>query len=182
MITKGKVVNIGRDLEGKFTITMSLEDVLLEDLKKYNDQILSVELKKWSKPKSKEANSYFHKLVSLLAKKTRVSNARMKNEMIGLYGVPEIVDGMIFEFDSELDPDKWADLETPHTVWTNAREEDGRIIYTYRVQKGVRYYTSDEISALIEGTVQEAKKEGIETLPPDEIAAMEAAWKGCRYE
>ncbi len=180
MIAKGKLTNIGRGLEGGFTITVDLPEVLLDDLKKLQNEDLLFEITKNKEPRSGRANSYFHVLVGKIAKKTKVSNAKVKNELIGLFGQPEMIDGQIVEIDTEIEPDKMAEREFIHTVWTDTNEINDRIVYTSRVMRGSHTLSSEEFAALLEGTIAEAKSHGIETLPPDEILAMENAWKGSK--
>jgi hypothetical protein len=42
--------------------------------------------------------------------------------------------------------------------------------------KGTSLYNTSEMARFIDMVVQEAKEEGIETLPPAELERMKAAW------
>lgn len=46
--------------------------------------------------------------------------------------------------------------------------------------RGSHTYDTKEMSRLIDGTVEEAKELGIETLTPDQVERMKQAWKNGR--
>ena len=48
----------------------------------------------------------------------------------------------------------------------------------FRVYLGSSNYNTQEMSLLIDGVVEECKELGIETLTPQELAAMMEAWNG----
>ena len=58
-----------------------------------------------------------------------------------------------------------------------SKEENGIEITFYRVYRGSHTYNTEEMSILIDGTVQEAKDLGIETMTPDQIEEMKQKWK-----
>ena len=47
---------------------------------------------------------------------------------------------------------------------------------TYLLLKGSSEYDSQEMSQFIDGIILDCKDLGIETLPPEELARMMAAW------
>ena len=51
-------------------------------------------------------------------------------------------------------------------------EENGKEIIFYKIYGGSHTYDTREMSILIDGTVQEAKDLGIETMTPDQIEEM----------
>ena len=54
--------------------------------------------------------------------------------------------------------------------------DNGKLYRVYVVMRGSHTYDTKEMSRLIDGTVQEAKEHGIETLPPDELERMMSTW------
>lgn len=48
--------------------------------------------------------------------------------------------------------------------------------YWYKVYRGSHTYDTSEMHKLLEGTIYEAKEQGIETKTPDEIRRMEELW------
>ncbi len=67
--------------------------------------------------------------------------------------------------------------ETLHCMPCGSKEENGIEITFYRVYRGSHTYNTEEMSILIDGTVQEAKDLGIETMTPDQIEEMKQKWK-----
>ena len=51
----------------------------------------------------------------------------------------------------------------------------------YKIYRGSHTYDSYEMSKLIEGTVADAKEQGIDTKTPDEIRRMVSAWQSRAY-
>lgn len=160
---------------------MNLPEAYLPDLKKIETENLLIEMKKARNPRSTDANAYFHLLVGKIAKVLNLSMANVKNQMIGAYGQPEYLEeGKFALITTQIEPESMAEQEYLHTVLVDTRPMRDKVFYTYRVQRGSHTYDTEEMAQLIDGTVQEAKDLCIETLPPDEIARMEAAWKGAK--
>ena len=65
------------------------------------------------------------------------------------------------------------ELEDAHMKFIK-QGEDGA--YWYKVYRGSHTYNKDEMKILLEGTVAEAKEQGIETKTPDELARLAALW------
>ena len=108
--------------------------------------------------RSLDANAYFHKLCTLLAQAQTppISMIRAKNMMIADYGQPEYIDDEPVIIKSNLPPDKMGDMEYIHTSCFRIKDENDSV----------------EFAKLLEGTIQECKNVGIETLPPVEIERM----------
>lgn len=69
--------------------------------------------------------------------------------------------------------------ENLHCVPCGGKTEENRLqTYFYRVYRGSHTYNTEEMSILIDGVVQEAKDQGIETATPDEIERLKSLWKG----
>jgi hypothetical protein len=54
--------------------------------------------------------------------------------------------------------------------------DDGKLYRVYLLLRGSHTFNSYEMSILIDGTVQDAKEQGVETLPPAEIERMMKQW------
>lgn len=130
------------------------------------------------KRRSLDANAYFHVLVGKLAdaQTPPISKIRCKNQLIAEYGQQEFIDGQVVLLKSNLPPEKMENVEYLHTSCVKVVEEKGNKVYFYHVFRGTHTYDSGEMAKLIDGTIQECKNVGIETLPPDEIARMKALW------
>lgn len=182
MKTKATIQTIGRSLSGNITVTLELPEVTPEEIKAFDGKALTVEIKNFKRNRSGEANAYFHVLVGKIAGALGESAAKIKNDMIAQYGQPEIIDDKLAYITTQIEPEKMRENEFLHTVLVDTRTKGfwpvQKVFYTYRVQRGSHTYDTAEMARLIDGTVQEAKDLGIETLTPDQIREMEAAWKG----
>ena len=86
MTYKGILKNLSRDwVTGKPEVTLQL-DARAEDIEKLKDKPLSVELKRYRKKRSLDANAYYWKLVGELAGVIDQSNAWIHNDMLRRFG------------------------------------------------------------------------------------------------
>lgn len=131
------------------------------------------------KPRSLDSNAYFHVLAGKLAQALNppISKARCKNMLIADYGQEEYINDEIVVLKSNLPPEKMCNVEYLHTSCVKISEENGKEVYFYKVYRGTHTYDTKEMAKLIDGTIQECKNVGIETLPPSEIAKMNALWE-----
>lgn len=160
--------------ERKYIITLELDRLpkIYQDTK---DKDIAIEIEEWSDKRSNRANNYFHELVGKIAKAMHASNTEIKNWLLAEYG--------------QLDPDlgevtleekiDWRRLDQIHLRPTTEYIIDGDLVYRkYFVIRGSHTYNKKEMAHLIDGTVQEAKEMGIETMPPEELERLKAAWNG----
>lgn len=146
-----------------------------ETIEKYVDKDLDITLKLYKEKRSLNANAYFHVLVEKIAGVLKVTHTEVHNQLIADYGyqdqdIPPII------IDDRVD---WKRLDSLHLrPTTHTRMMDnGQLYRVYLVMRGSHTYNTSEMSKLIDGTVQEAKELGIETLTPDELAKMKAEWE-----
>ena len=178
MEVSGKVVSLSKDwVTGKFLLTLEVnEEAVVEsqfDQLKELDK-LKIKVAKWTNKRSLDANAYFHVLIGKIADAmpTPISKAHCKNMMITRYGQPEMIDGQPMIYKTTAPVEYMQELETLHTICVKASEENGKEVFFYKVYRGSHSYDSKEMSVLIDGTVEEAKALGIETLPPEELERM----------
>ena len=144
-----------------------------DDLK---DHDVRVEITKYRKPRSLDANAYFHVLVNKIAAITSASDDDVKRDLVIKYGtVARDDDGGVVA--AKLPASVDIALFYPYARCYNTEDEDGRSFNCYIFYKRTRDLDTAEMSHLIDGTVSEAKDLGIETLTPDQLAALEA---GCQ--
>lgn len=146
-----------------------LQPETLEALEKMRDKDLDLSLKVHREKRSIEANSYFHVLVNKIAEVLHTSNVEVKNKLIRDYGQYEYIDGVIPTY---LVKPEFVEsmLNNPAIHFTQVGYEGDRV--KLAVMRGSHTYDSKSMSTLINGTVQEAKELGIETMTPSEIAKM----------
>lgn len=134
------------------------------------DEDLSITLKKATAKRSLNANNYFHKLCDELRQKLNISMSACKNMLITSYGQIEYIDEIPMIYKTNAPPEYVRELEEVHMKLIKVDAEGA---YWYRVYRGTHEYNTSEMAKLIDGTVQECKEQGIQTLTPNELARLE---------
>lgn len=148
------------------------EPKLYDQLK---DKDLIIEIKQFREKRSLNANAYFHVLVDKIAAVLHSTHTEIHNWLISEYGVlDDQINNVILDDDIP-----WRKIESIHLRPTTATRvmDNGKLYRVYLVMRGSHTYDTAEMSRLIDGTVEQAKDIGIETLTPDEIERMKAAWQ-----
>ena len=176
----GKLVGVARDiLSRKLNVTFQIDTEPVEELNALG-QLEQIDIKadKHKKKRSLDANAYFHVLVGKLAEKMTFSKAKMKNILICQYGQVELLpDGSPLIYKSNAPVEYMIELESVHSIPVKYLDD----ATFYKIYRGSHTYDSYEMSKLIEGTVTEAKQQGIDTKTPDEIRRMVSAWQSRAY-
>lgn len=174
----GKIVDIIRTFENRFRVTFEVDSI---DELNGLDGMLSIIVKRISKKRSLNANAYFHLLVGKIAEKNHTSKARCKNLLLARYGVEEMIDGKryVISVDSSIPICEREDIHCKAIGygWVNEKE-----FTHYCVLRPTHEYDSAEMAHLIDGTVEEAKELGIQTLSENEILHMEQLWKANSHQ
>ena len=179
METTGRVKDIGRDLMTDKYVVSFVVDSNLEDLENISKQEkLNIKAVRYSEKRSLSSNAYFHLLVGKIAAVLQSSNTGVKNRLIREYGAFEYIDDQIptFRLKAEYE-DAMLVREDIHVKPIGREFADGCEWVRFAFMRGSHTYTTAEMSRLIDGTVEEAKALGIETLPPEELERMVNAWK-----
>ena len=181
MEVTGRIENVCSNYAtGQFEITLSINEKErltngYEQLK--DEKLLTIQIKKYRKKRSLDANAYFHVLVDRLADVFRISKPRCKNLMIGRYGQPFLLDDIREAvIKTNIPAEKMLENESVHCMPCGSKEENGQELVFYKIFRGSSTYDTKEMSILIDGTVEECKEHGIETMPPDELKRMLEAW------
>ena len=180
MDTTGRLTSVTKDIiTGKFNITFQIDTEPVDDLNALG-QLEKIDIKadKHKKKRSLDANAYFHVLVGKIAEKQTISKAKAKNILISRYGQVELLpDGSPLIYKTNAPVEYMIELESIHSI---------PVKYTvdatfYKIYRGSHTYDSKEMSLLIEGTVADAKEQGIDVKTPDEIRRMVSAWRSRAY-
>lgn len=177
-----KIKDIGRTLDGKYTLTLESPQIATQEATRLlQEERLDVEIKKYRKKRSLDANSYYWLLLTRLAESLNVSKPFMHNAILRRYGQIAIIDGQaVYAVLPDTDEAQKSvdEAQTYHLMPTSQlKEGKGGIMYrTYMMLKGSSEYDTKEMSRLIEGLVGECKEMGIETLPPGELKRMMEAY------
>ena len=134
---------------------------------------VSITIDKYRERRSLDANAYFHVLVGKIADVLEISKARCKNILICRYGQQDFVgDEEPAVVNTNIPVDTMLEQELLHCTPVGSRVEDGTEVIFYKVYRGSHTYDTREMSILIDGTVQEAKELGIETMTRIELERM----------
>ena len=143
---------------------------------------LVIQIKKYRKKRSLDANAYYWVLLSRLADAAGISKPRAHNLMLRRYGQNLMIAGQMAYLvvpDTTEAEETALEAETFHIRPTSQVKQgkDGKAYRTYTVLAGSSTYDAKEMSELINGLVEECKEQGIETLPPEELARMMAEYE-----
>lgn len=135
------------------------------------DTEIDIDIKEHREKRSLNANAYFHKLVDELRQKLKISFAACKNHLITSYGQLEYIDDVPAVIKTNIEPERMREIETLHCLPIAVKEiEEGA--YWYRLYRGTHTYDSREMAMLIDGTIEECKEQGIETMTPNELERL----------
>lgn len=137
---------------------------------------LSLEIKRYKRKRSMDANAYYWVLIGKLAKVLQISNPELHNMMLSRYGQPEIFEGKAVYMtipDTEAAEKKVVNATDYHLQPTSQVREgnDGIMYRTYKLLRGSHTFNSEEMARLIDGLIGCCKDAGIpdaEIATPDE--------------
>lgn len=172
MKIRGRMVDHVMLADGKQRLTIQTRDDLRGLWDGLNDSEISAEIKKYRKPRSLDANAYFHLLVNRIAATVGSSDEEVKRELVVRYGAVETdEDGGPYGIMLPASAD--VGKVYPYTYFYKNMEMNDKSYRCYLLYKHTRDMDSAEMSHLIDGTVSEAKALGIETMTPDQIRQLE---------
>lgn len=170
----GRLSSLGQDYETNKQVLAILADNdisrIFDDLKKHEK--IFIQVKKYRKKRSLDANAYYWALCGKLADKLNSSKDEVHNIMLQRYGQIESgEDGkpIAFSMLSKVDMEKRTDI---HVKAIGHRMHNGKSVTDYALLKGSHEYNTKEMSILINGIISECDEQGIETLTPDDINKM----------
>ena len=171
----GTLCEVARDYRtGKPTIRFMVNENL-DGIESLDGKDLKIKVTKVTNPRSLDANAYFHVLCDKLRQKLGLSMAHMKNILITSYGQIEYIsEGQALIYKTNAPTEYIQELEEAHMKFMKVGDDGA---YWYKVYRGSHTYDSHEMHILLEGTIREAKDQGIETKTPDEIRHMEELWQ-----
>lgn len=153
-------------------MTGKAQDIILWLYAQDRDKVWDI--KEHKEKRSLDSNSYYWVLVTKLADKLHLSKIRVHNMMLRSYGQIELIDDKacyIVIPDTDAAYESALEADTYHIKPTSQVKEgkDGSMYRTYMLLRGSSTYNTHEMSILLDGLIQEAKQQGIETLPPAEL-------------
>ena len=181
----GTFAGLSEDLiNGTARIEFNIQErgAAVKVLPRLKDKMLRITVKPYRKKRSLDANAYYHVLIGKMADMLNISHARIHNMMLRRYGKIAILDGRPMYLslkDTEAVREAVIEAEGYHLYPTSEirQGKDGTPWRTYMMLKGSHEFDTKEMSSLIDGVVSDAQEMGIETMTPDELERMKAAWK-----
>lgn len=172
----GKISNVSIDLKTnkpKITFIMNEKTALSELDEIKNLDKLSIEVKKYRKKRSLDANAYCWVLINKLAKKLNLKPIEVYKKAIYEVGVREIVP--VKNEAAERYKEIWQNNGLGWICETMPSRLDGytNVIAWY----GSSVYDSKEMSRLVDSIVEECKLQNIETMTPAELERLKEAWR-----
>lgn len=180
MEVTGKILGVSRDWNtDKLNLALEVneEAVLKEQYDRLKDvKKLAIKIVRHYEKRSLDANAYFHVLVGKIADALAISKTRCKNILICRYGQPELLEGEPLVYKTNAPVSYMLEQEAIHCQCIGSKMENKKELFFYKVFRGSHTYDTREMSALIDGTVADAKELGIDTESPEEIRKMKERW------
>lgn len=171
---KGRLVDLSFGLNRKQRVAIELEGDFRDKFDKLKDADIKVEIKKYRKKRSLDANSYAWTLIDKIASELGMSKIEVyRNAIKNIGGVSDIV--CVMDEAVEKLRQGWEKHGLGWQTETMESKIPGctNVILYY----GSSVYDTKQMSQLIDNLVQDAKALGIETATPEEIARYKELWE-----
>ena len=127
--------------------------------------------------RSLSQNGYYWKLLSILARKLKVSNARIHNLLLRECASPYVIGGKVAMQpipDTDEAEEQVLESMTYHLKPTSGTitGNDGTRFRWYVILQGSSTFNVEQMSGLLDRLIEDCKEQGIETLPEDELMRM----------
>lgn len=171
---KGRLLDLAFGRDGKQRVTVELDEDFRESWDALHDGEVAVEIKKYRKRRSLDANAYAWVLIDRLAEKLRMPKLDVYRELIrNIGGVSQTVcvqDKAVQDLISG-----WSHNGLGWFAETMPSKLSGctNVILYY----GSSSYDSAQMSALLDLLIDDCKAQGIETTTPEELAKYKEEWK-----
>lgn len=149
---------------------------IAETVKK--DKAYTVEIKEYRKKRSLDQNSLYWAVLTQFARTMRMSNAEAHNQMLRDYGQLAFFGGKVVYVilpDTDEVERQTLEAETEHLKPTSSTRygKDGVTYRTYMLLRGSSTYTTEEMSRLLNGLLEECRQIGLDVLSDQERALLE---------
>lgn len=169
---KGRLKDLTFGSKGEQHITVTVTSDFRQSFDDLKDYEISVEIKRYREPRSKNANAYFHVLVNKIAEAQRLGNDEVKRQLVLEYGALA-TDETGSVLGAMLPASASMDDFYPYAKWYKSKVLDGKEYDCYLFYKQTHTLDSKEMARLIDGTITVAKELGLETMTPDQLARLE---------
>lgn len=177
MKTKARFHGMSRDMDGGlvFSFRVFEEKKALSRLDEFKDKgTIQLAVDTVKTKRSLSANALYWLFIGRLAAKLQISTSRAHNIILRRYGAYETIDGeelICFVPDTDQAEEMALEADTYHIKPTSATKtfKDGSVRRMYKILKGSHQYTTQEMSTLINGLLDECNHVGIPTATPEEV-------------
>lgn len=179
MECSGKAVNFSKNFKnGNPQITLEINESYISE--QQFDEImkadkLKIKITKFRNSRSIDANNYMWEILSQLAPLVKTTKDELYIEKLQKYGSFMYVPG------TEEDEEK---LKKVFRIVINRGDTTlttptGKVLHLHQYQcyKGSSLYDTLEMSRLLDGIVEDAREEGVDTATPTEIERMKKLWQ-----
>jgi hypothetical protein len=165
----GRIRDLTRNMDGSYNLTVTVKDDCRSMVDQLKDTSIDVEIKKHRNKRSLDANAYAWVLIGKLAEALRMDKADIYKQAIREIGGTSTI---VCVPDKALEAlqNGWKTKGIGWQTETMPSKLDGctNVVLYY----GSSTYDTKQMSLLIDHLVQDAKEQGIETLPPAELERM----------
>jgi len=165
----GRIRDLTRNMDGSYNLTVTVKDDCRSMVDQLKDTPIDVEIKKHRNKRSLDANAYAWVLIGKLAEALRMDKADIYKQAIREIGGTSTI---VCVPDKALEAlqNGWKTKGIGWQTETMPSKLDGctNVVLYY----GSSTYDTKQMSLLIDHLVQDAKEQGIETLPPAELERM----------
>lgn len=165
----GRIRDLTRNMDGSYNLTVTVKDDPRSLVDQLKDTAVDVEIKKHRNHRSLDANAYAWVLIGKLAEALRIDRADVYKQAIrSIGGVSTIV--CVPDKALEALQNGWKTKGMGWQTETMPSKLEGctNVVLYY----GSSTYDTKQMSLLIDHLVQDAKEQGIETMPPAELERM----------
>ena len=173
---RGRLKGLTFGAHGEQHITITVTSDFRESYDALKDTDINVEIKKWRRPRSRDANAYFHVLVNKIAEAQSLGDDEVKRSLVVEYGaLAKDEDGNTLGAMLPVTADM--DDFYPYYRLYKTMTLEGREYNCYLFYKRTHTLDTKEMARLIDGAIYVAKGLGIDTDTPEQIARYKEEWQ-----
>lgn len=171
---KGRLIDLAVGLDGRQRVTISIVGDFREQFDALKDSDINVEIKKYHRRRSLDANAYAWVLIDKLAEAMKLTKEEVYREaVLNIGGVSQVV--CVQDNAVEKLREGWHRQGIGWQTDTMPSKIPGctNVLLYY----GSSMYDTKQMSSLIDLLVMECKELGIETATPAELALLKEGWR-----
>lgn len=170
----GRISRVERDLLSKdYLITFSTKELPNSVQSLNREDYLSIKAVKKRKKRSLDANAYAWLIIGKLADAMRMSKEELYKDKLFEHGQSERI---LVRADVDVEH-FYPYTRYKSTTWKkDEKSNEYEKYHEYLFARGTSSYDTREMSIFIDGIVEDAKEQGIDTIPRVDLEKMKAKW------